>query len=148
MSTHVRTVARAMGALVAPLALVGALVFTGGAASASAPLSRVPHNEATFCKILLTDHPTQPSSTSFTTFRAWARANLPFYEKLAAAAPNATVKDVLGEMVAIIKADANATSVKGLSAYMAAHLAKWVSGWKALAKALTSCVSVGIGSVG
>lgn len=141
MNTQVRTLSRRIHALAALAVLVGALVFAGGAASASAPHTRVPHNEATFCKTLLTDHPTQPSSTSFTTFRAWAKANLPFYEKLAAAAPNAQVKDVLGELVAIIKADANASSVKVLSAYMAAHLAKWDDGWKALAKALTSCIS-------
>jgi hypothetical protein len=72
-------------------------------------------------------------------YRAWAKANLPFFEKLVAAAPNATTKSELNSLVTILKYEESATSAKSLATYAAANSLKWADGGKALASAIIAC---------
>lgn len=93
-----------------------------------------------FCQAVKAYKPSMaPASISTKSYHAWAKAVLPFYEKLASVAPNDTSKKELGEIVTILKYEANSTSLTGLESYIAAHGVAWANGLKALVSAFTSC---------
>jgi hypothetical protein len=72
-------------------------------------------------------------------YRAWAAYLVPFYQKLASEAPNATTKSTLNEVVAILQWEAKKQSITSLEGYIAANRVKFENGTKALAKAIENC---------
>jgi hypothetical protein len=118
-------------------ATMGVALVAGPVATSSASASMSP-----FCKTLTTFHPkSPPSASNYTAYRTWAKQYLPFFQKLAAEAPNAATKTLMNDMVQYIKADINTTSAKALSAYMYAHRVQWAKGWKAFLTATMACVT-------
>jgi hypothetical protein len=108
---------------------LGVAVQPSGALSSSA-----------FCKTIYTWRPQSPPS-SFTTasYHKWALAYLPIYEKLASEAPNAATKNILNEIVKILKYYSTAASAKSLEAYALANSKTYQTDAQALAKAIIAC---------
>jgi hypothetical protein len=133
-------VSRAQRLAVASLAAATLSVALGaGVASASTTQSAA---MSPFCKTLTTFHPKNPpASSNYTAYRAWAKQYLPFFQTLAAQAPNAATKTMMNDMAQYIKAEANATSAKALGAYLYAHRIQWTKGWKAFIAAAMACVT-------
>jgi hypothetical protein len=95
-----------------------------------------------FCTALFSwvgHQPPVPKSITLKGYRSWAKALVPYYEKMAATAPNAKTKTVLDDVVVVLKAYANYTSLTKLSAYEAAHHAKFEADVKSLAASLKAC---------
>lgn len=129
---------RAAKSLVAAATMLTALTISLGAATSSSALGSSP-----FCTTLFTWETQYASKdtppTSLAGYRAWAKELLPFYEKLASEAPNAATKNTLNEVVTILQFESKKLSTSALDAYVLANKAKWLSGTKALAKAIESC---------
>lgn len=134
----------ALGSIVISISLL----LPVGVALPSSGATLVSTGESAFCKTLLSFNTLAPTTTKFTTYRTWAKAYLPYYEKLLSTAPNPPVKKVLSELVTMMKAGASAASAKALSAYMAANRAKWTSGWKSLTKAVSACITSSVAATG
>lgn len=95
---------------------------------------------SSFCTTIITYRPAVPPSvTNFKSYKAWAKTLIPFYEKLASEAPNASTKSVLNEVVVVLKYYQNSTSLANLDKSVLKYNAKWEAGAKALAKAIESC---------
>jgi hypothetical protein len=95
---------------------------------------------SSFCTTIKTYKPVNPpTSIKTSSYHAWAKTLLPFYEKLASEAPNAKTKNELNELVTILKYEANSTSLTGLESYIAANGVKYANGLKALVSSLMSC---------
>jgi len=95
---------------------------------------------SSFCTSIKTYKPTKPPTAINTaSYHAWAKALLPFYERLASEAPNAKTKQELNELVTILKYEANSTSLSGLESYVSTHGVAWANGLKALISAFMSC---------
>jgi rubrerythrin len=93
-----------------------------------------------FCKTLFTSKPTPPpTKVSTTSYKNWAKAALPFYEKLASEAPNKKTKNVLNEIVTILKYEAKSSSLKSLEAYLLTNQVHFTNDGKALATAIIAC---------
>lgn len=123
------------------IALSAVVLATGAllpVALTSSPASASP---SAFCTAVFSfnSYPKAPTSLTAAGYHAWAKDLLPYYEKLAATAPNATSKKVLGEIVTILKYYSTSSSYTKLYAYEVAHRAKWIAGTKALAAAIESC---------
>lgn len=82
---------------------------------------------------------TPPAKLTTATYHTWAKDLVPFYEKLASVAPNATTKTELNYVVVILKYEAKDTSLTGLETYIAANHVKFEKGVGALSKAVKSC---------
>jgi len=94
-----------------------------------------------FCQFMFTYKPVSaPSSITTRNYRVLAKMTLPFFEKLAAHAPNAKTRNDLNGLVAILKYEENASNTKALEAYVTANSTKWADDNKALASAIHSCV--------
>src|ERR1019366_1392884 len=66
-----------------------------------------------FCAALFSwiEHqPPAPTTLTLTSYHAWAKALVPYYEKMASVAPNAKTKSALADIVVVLKAYANYTS--------------------------------------
>jgi len=112
------------------------IVSLGVAVPSSSALGSSP-----FCQLMLTYKPVNaPSSITTGNYRSWAKATLPFFQKLAADAPNAKTMNELNALVTILQYEANASNTKALEAYVAANSTKWANGGKALASAILACV--------
>ncbi len=106
-----------------------------GVSTASASMSP-------FCKTLTSFHPrTPPTGSNYRVYRTWAKTYLPFFQRLAAEAPNASTKTVLNEMIQIMKYESSLGTAKAYAAYVATHSAAWAKGWKSFAGAVMSCVT-------
>jgi hypothetical protein len=95
-----------------------------------------------FCTALFSwvEHqPPAPKSLTLNSYRSWAKALVPYYEKMAATAPNAKTKTVLNDVVIVLKAYANYTSLTKLAAYEKAHQAKFQADVKSLAASIKAC---------
>lgn len=115
--------------------LFTALAISLGAASSSSALGSSP-----FCKTLFTWNPAKATPpTSFANYSSWAKGLVPFYEKLAAEAPNASTKSTLDGVVTVLQYESKKLSISALEAYVLANKTKWEAGTKALAKAVESC---------
>ena len=132
--------ARAQRLVVAGLAAATLSVsLVAGVANASTTQSAA---MSPFCKTLTTYHPkTPPAGSNYQAYRTWAKNYLPFFQKLASQAPNASSKVALNEMVQMIKAEAGTSNQKALGAYIYAHRLAWTKGWKALTAAIMGCVT-------
>ena len=96
-----------------------------------------------FCKSLLVwaQHPVAPpSSMTIKSYRAYALAALPLYQKMEATAPNAKVKQILMFIDTALKAYANTTSLAKLAAYQKANHTQFVKDTGALVAAIKSCI--------
>lgn len=80
-----------------------------------------------------------PTTFSITSYHAWAKEILPYYEKMEATAPSAKTKQDLSYIVTVLKAYASYTSLSKLSAYENAHRATYQADEKALAKSIAAC---------
>jgi hypothetical protein len=95
-----------------------------------------------FCTALFSwaEHqPPTPTTLTLSGYHAWAKALAPYYERMAAVAPNAKTKTVLNDIVVVLKAYANYTSLKKLSAYEAAHHKAFEVDVKSLAASIKAC---------
>jgi hypothetical protein len=125
-----------IGGAVASAVLLVSMGF-GTAAGASTIQSASP---SAFCSTIITYHPTTiPNPKSLTAYKAWAKSLIPFYEKLASEAPNASTKSLLNAVVAVLKYYASSTSLPKLNGYILKYHSKWAAGSKALATAIISC---------
>jgi hypothetical protein len=134
------SVGRARGAIGGVLASAVLLVSVGvGAQSASASSYKSASSSA-FCTTIFTYHPKlAPSPTNLKSYKAWAKALEPFYEKLASEAPNAATKAVLNEVVVVLKYYVSSSNLSKLDASVLKYQAKWAAGAKALSNAVISC---------
>jgi hypothetical protein len=122
----------ALGAVV----VIATMVVSLGVAVPSSSAS----SSSSFCKSIKTYKPTTaPTAINTKSYHAWAKALLPFYEKLTSEAPNAKTKQELNELVTILKYEANSSSLTGLESYISAHGVAWANGLKALVSAFLSC---------
>jgi hypothetical protein len=93
-----------------------------------------------FCQTIFTYKPIKPPSTfTTTTYHAWAKSYLPFYEELASEAAKSSTKKVLTEIVTVLKYEANAKSLTSLEKYVATNQTTWTNDAKALANAIIAC---------
>ena len=95
-----------------------------------------------FCTALFSwaEHqPPAPTALSLSGYHAWAKALAPYYERMAAVAPNAKTKTVLNDIVVVLKAYASYSSLKKLAAYESAHHAAFEADVKSLAAAIKAC---------
>ena len=92
-----------------------------------------------FCTTIYTYHVKPPTGTNYSSYRAWAKANVGFYQKLASEAPNGKAKTALNEIVTILKYESTATNLKSLSKYVVKNQKYWVNFSKALASAIIDC---------
>ncbi len=131
---------RARGVIGGVLASAVAVVSFGiGTPSASAS-SITTASPSQFCTTIFTYHATAvPNPSNLKSYKAWAKALEPFYEKLASEAPTAASKSVLKEVVVVLKYYASSSSIAKLDASVLKYHAKWSAGAKALAKAIESC---------
>lgn len=94
-----------------------------------------------FCSTLLSFHPKAPTnSMNWTGYRVWAKSVLPTFEKLAATAPNAGTKELMNQLVALLKFDASAKNLQGYATYWRTHITHWEHDWQQFALADISCV--------
>jgi len=132
---------RSLGALAGAAVLASTLglgLATSGPAAA-ATRSAAP---SAFCHTLFSvKNYTPPAGSNYQNYRKWIAAYLPWYEKLAAEAPNASVKRVLSQLVAVLKSEDNLSNEKALAYYIGTHETQWASDWKAFAQAEIACVS-------
>ncbi len=117
-------------------ATMGVALVAGPIATSSASASMSP-----FCKTLTTFHPKSPPGTGYLAYRAWSKTYLPFFQKLAAEAPNASTKTVFSELVQIIEHESSFSSNQAFATYVTTHKGTWVKGWKSFATAVMSCVT-------
>lgn len=115
-----------------------ALVLSVGVAGAA---THVEASSSAFCKTILSFHAKEPTGTSYSSYQKWAKAYLPFWQKLASEAPSGATKTVLNELVTVVKYEASAKNYKALGAYYLAHQKQWTAGWKAFAKDIVSCAT-------
>jgi hypothetical protein len=120
----------AAAVVTAGLALPLALDATPAAASQSA-----------FCTTVFSyrSYAQAPKAYTIAGYHAWAKALVPFYEKLQSEAPTPASKKVLGEIVTILKYYEISATYPKLLAYEASHRAQWIAGTKSLAAAIASC---------
>ena len=100
-----------------------------------------------FCTALTSwaKHPVPaPKSLTINSYHAWARLELPYYERMAATAPNAPTKTVVNDVVIVLKAYTNYTSLTKLSLYEKAHHAAFEADVSQLAKAIVACYTGGV----
>ncbi len=124
-------------------ALAGALALaTSIGISAPAGANRlIAASPSPFCSTLMTFHPKPPkNSNNWTAYRAFAKSAIPTFERLAATAPNAGTKELMNQLVALLKFDASATSLSAYSTYWRTHLGHWEHDWQEFAAASLSCV--------
>ena len=124
------------------LVTAGAILATGLAVpmAMSAPASA--HSTTPFCNAVFSyakHNKSAPSPTNLGSFRAWAKAILPYYEKMEATAPDKKTKEVLAVVVAIIKNFANMKSLLALEEYFAGHAKQYTVDVQSLAKDISAC---------
>lgn len=136
MSTRTRHLVASSRSALGAVVLAATLVVSLGVAVPSSSAS----STSSFCKSIKTYKPsTPPTSINTSSYHAWAKTLLPFYEKLASEAPNAKTKQELNELVTILKYEANSTSLKSLESYIGANGVAYANGLKALVSAFMSC---------
>jgi hypothetical protein len=139
MFNHARKYASGTRAALAGAVVCGTLVLSLGMAVPSSSA----FGSSKFCQTILTFETKYASKatppTSFKGYKAWAKYLLPFYEQLAAEAPNDASKTTLNEVVVILKYEATDTSIPSLEAYIKANSVKFDNGAKTLGKDIAAC---------
>jgi hypothetical protein len=127
----------AIGGIAASAVLLVSFGVGTPSASAATVTSASP---SAFCTTIFTYHATAvPSPSNLKSYKAWAKAVEPFYQKLASEAPTAASKSVLNEVVVVLKYYINSSSITKLDASVVKYQSKWAAGAKALSKAIVSC---------
>jgi len=138
MASWINRFASRSRTLLAGSVVVGALVVPlGASAPVAGALSTSP-----FCTALFSwaEHqPPAPTALTLTGYHAWAKSLVPYYVKMAATAPDAKTKAVLNDIVVVLKAYANYTSLSKLAAYEKLHHARFEADVKSLASAIKAC---------
>lgn len=130
-----RMVASSRTALASGVVLATLIVSLGVSVPSSSALG-----SSAFCKTMFTFHPVAPpTKISTTNYQKWAKAYLPFYEKLDSEAPNTKTKAILDEIVVILKYEASSNSLKSLETYIATNHKNFANSSIALAKAIIAC---------
>ena len=129
--------------LVASSLVAGALLVPMSVATPPAgAISNTPFCKAVFAWAY---HPIAgPSKLTITSYHAWAKAALPYYEKMEATAPNAKTKQILGFVVTVLKAYSKSSSLAKLSVYEKAHDKQFKADVKVLAVAIKACATSGV----
>jgi hypothetical protein len=127
----VRTLA---GSAVASLLLSLAVVAPPASAATPAQAS-----QSAFCKALIAIPKSKPSTNSYTSFRAWSKRYLPYWQKVASTAPNASTRAALSKFVSALKIGSKVGTAAALDGWVTTHAKEWSAGWTAYAKALVSC---------
>ena len=139
MFNHAKKCVSGTRAALAGAVVCGSLILSLGVAVPSSSAL----DSSKFCQTLVSYETKYASKatppTSFTGYRAWAKSLLPFYETLAAEAPNDASKTVLNEVVAILKYESKDTSLTSLEAYIKANSVKFANGAKTLGKDIAAC---------
>jgi hypothetical protein len=132
-----RRFAKTTRGLLAGATMLTALTVSLGVAESSSSAG------SAFCNTIITfyEHDSKEITppTSMSTYRAWAAALVPFYQKLASEAPNAASKTTLGDVAAILQWESKKQSISKLEVYIAKNHAKFEAGTKAVANAIRSC---------
>jgi hypothetical protein len=132
--TKIALIAGTVATLMA-LSTLGADVTNAGANSISA-------GSSSFCKNIKTFAVAEPPVfVTISTYHVWAKLYLPSYERLASEAPNAAVKKLLNETVAILKYEEKATNLSKLKKYVAAHRTLWNRGVTSITQSDISCAT-------
>jgi hypothetical protein len=95
-----------------------------------------------FCSALFNwvgHQPPVPTKLTLSSYHAWAKALVPYYQRMAAVAPNAKTKTVLNDIVVVLKAYGNYTSLSKLAAYEKGHRAVFQADVKSLAASIKAC---------
>lgn len=140
MLNHARKYASGTRAALAGAVVCGTLVLSLGMAVPSSSAL----GSSKFCQTILSYETKYASKatppTSFKGYKAWAKFLLPFYESLAAEAPNDASKATLNEVVVILKYESTDSSIPSLEAYIKANSVKFDNGAKTLGKDIAACV--------
>jgi len=127
-------------AFIALTVLVGSSVVVvpnGGAADAHGFAS-----SSAFCTTIKTFAIAEPPTyVTVSTYHVWAELYLGSYEKLASEAPTTSVKELLNEVVAIMKYEVKATSLTKLKRYVASKASLWKEVATQLFKSGVSCAT-------
>jgi|GEM_PF-1246330 len=144
MSSESRFSAHRVRSTISAVALSGALVASVGALASPSGANTVKFAAPSpFCKTLLSFSSMKgaPSTANLTTYRHWIAVYLPKFETLDSQAPNASVKRVLDEIVAVLKSESSLTSAVKLQHYIVKNQKQWTNDWKVFATSAMSCVS-------
>ena len=140
MLTRTRLLASASRTALAAMVTAGILVVSLGVAVPSSGASGTySASQSAFCKTIFTFRESAPKGTALNDYKAWAKAVLPLYEKLASEAPNKASQKVLNDLVTIFKDYQGAASLSKLEAYEVANHANFLKGTKALSAAIIAC---------
>jgi len=133
--------ARAKGAAIATAA-ASIMIFSLGIAvpSGGASTTIVSASPSAFCKTIASFHPKTPAGTSLKSYQAWAKIDLPFFQKLASTAPNTKSKKAFNQLVSMIQHISSSSSVSAFGAYIKANRSTWANGWKSIGLAMVGCV--------
>ena len=140
MSTRTRRmVTTARTALAGTIAAAVMTVGLGAASPSGAATTLRYASPSAFCTTIYSYHVKPPTGANYSSYRAWAKANLGFYQKLASEAPNGKAKTALKEIVTILKYEASAKNLKSLGKYVVKNQKSWVNFSKSLASAIINC---------
>jgi hypothetical protein len=92
-----------------------------------------------FCQAMISVHPQPPTGTDYASYRTFAKKYLKYYEKLDARAPNASVRRLLNQVIAIMKVEAVTSNRAKLVAYVSAKQVLWNQEWTLFVKSVVSC---------
>ena len=92
-----------------------------------------------FCQAMISVHPQPPTGTDYASYRTFAKKYLKYYEKLDARAPNASVRRLLNQVIAIMKVEAATSNRARLVAYVSAKQVLWNQEWTLFVKSVVSC---------
>jgi hypothetical protein len=92
-----------------------------------------------FCQAMISVHPQPPTGTDYASYRTFAKTYLKYYEKLDSRAPNASVKRLLNQVIAIMKVEAATSNRARLAAYVSAKQVLWYQEWTLFVKSIVSC---------
>ncbi len=128
--------------------IAGAVLSTGLAVPmVSAVTPAAAAGSSGFCKAIFAwaYHPAiPPTRITLTSYRAWAKIEVPYWKAIAAAAPNGNDRKVAGFVATVFKEYASLTSLSKLAAYEKAHNAQFQADVKAFAKDVAACATAGI----
>lgn len=132
-----RLVTSSRAALATGMVLATLVVSLGVAVPSSSALGT-----SAFCKTIFTYNAkaaVPPTKFGTASYRKWAAALLPFYEKLASEAPNTDTKNELNGVVTVLKYVASASSLTSLEGYYLKNHALYEKGAEALEKSIVAC---------
>ena len=128
--------------------IAGSLLATGlvvPIAMTAAPAGALSHSPFCLAVFSWSKHPV-PTPTNFTVgaYHAWVKAEIPYYQRMQATAPNAQTKHVLTFVVSVLQSYGKATSLSALTSYEKLHYKQYGADVKVLAASIIGCATSGI----